>query len=177
VIEFLALPFAALSFTLSASAGMGGSLILVPAMSVLFGPKEGVALAALLLAANNVAKVIAYRTVIPLRPVAVVLLLTVLGAALGARLLVAAPEHWVSVAIVVSIVLTFVLERGKSATVRKGVGPVLAFGAGATSGFSGTSGPLKGVALRSLALDRQHLVINSIASHLKPGTAFTANGR
>jgi hypothetical protein len=27
-----------------------------------------------------------------------------------------------------------------------------------TSGFSGTSGPLKGVALRTLKLDRQHLV-------------------
>lgn len=158
MIEFLALPFAALAFTLSASAGMGGSLILVPALSVLLGPKEGVALAALLLAANNVAKVIAYRRVIPLRPVAVVLILTVLGAALGARLLVAAPAQWVSVGIIVSIALTFILERGKAATVRKGLGPALAFGAGATSGFSGTSGPLKGAALRSLALDRQHLV-------------------
>jgi uncharacterized protein len=29
---------------------------------------------------------------------------------------------------------------------------------GATSGFSGTSGPLKGLAVRSLDLDRQHLV-------------------
>jgi hypothetical protein len=31
-------------------------------------------------------------------------------------------------------------------------------GAGLTSGFSGTSGPLKGIALRRLKLDRQHLV-------------------
>jgi uncharacterized protein len=36
--------------------------------------------------------------------------------------------------------------------------PLLAFGAGAASGFSGTSGPLKGVALRNLGLDRLHLV-------------------
>ncbi len=31
-------------------------------------------------------------------------------------------------------------------------------GTGLTSGFSGTSGPLKGVAVRALALDRFHLV-------------------
>ncbi|MCX4672307.1 hypothetical protein OG453_37540 [Streptomyces sp. NBC_01381] len=34
----------------------------------------------------------------------------------------------------------------------------MAFAAGATSGFSGTSGPLKGLAVRGLALDRLHLV-------------------
>ncbi|MDQ3698341.1 MAG: TSUP family transporter, partial [Gemmatimonadota bacterium] len=33
-----------------------------------------------------------------------------------------------------------------------------ALGAGATSGFSGTSGPLKGIALRGLGLDRARLV-------------------
>jgi uncharacterized membrane protein YfcA len=36
--------------------------------------------------------------------------------------------------------------------------PVLALGCGATSGFSGTSGPLKGLAVRDLDLDRLHLV-------------------
>lgn len=37
-------------------------------------------------------------------------------------------------------------------------GPLLAFGSGATSGFSGTSGPLKGMAIRQLSLDRGHFV-------------------
>ena len=49
-----ALAAAAASFTLSASAGFGGSLILVPALGLLLGIRQGVALAALLLAANNV---------------------------------------------------------------------------------------------------------------------------
>jgi uncharacterized membrane protein YfcA len=35
---------------------------------------------------------------------------------------------------------------------------LLALGSGATSGFSGTSGPLKGVAIRNLDLDRLHFV-------------------
>ena len=55
-----ALIAAAAAFTLSASAGLGGSLILVPALSLLLGAKQGVALAALMLAANNVFKVALY---------------------------------------------------------------------------------------------------------------------
>ncbi|MFB3051273.1 MAG: sulfite exporter TauE/SafE family protein, partial [Acidimicrobiia bacterium] len=50
----------AVSFMISASAGLGGSLILVPTLALVLGTKEGVALSALLLAANNVVKVIAY---------------------------------------------------------------------------------------------------------------------
>src|SRR5690606_1847208 len=41
---------------------------------------------------------------------------------------------------------------------RRVASPVLALGSGATSGFSGTSGPLKGVAIRNLDLDRLHFV-------------------
>jgi uncharacterized membrane protein YfcA len=55
----LALTLAAtvLAFVVSASAGLGGSLVLVPAYALVLGTKEGVALAALMLAGNNVAKV------------------------------------------------------------------------------------------------------------------------
>ena len=55
----------AVSFTLSSAAGMGGSLVLIPVLIAVVGVKEGIALSALLLAANNVAKVIAYRTTLP----------------------------------------------------------------------------------------------------------------
>ena len=41
---------------------------------------------------------------------------------------------------------------------RAGFAPALSFASGATSGFSGTSGPLKGVAIRNLDLDRRHFV-------------------
>lgn len=51
--------------TLSASAGLGGSLILVPLLALTVGTKEGIALAALLLAANNLVKLVAYRGTIP----------------------------------------------------------------------------------------------------------------
>jgi uncharacterized membrane protein YfcA len=159
-IEVLLLIFlgTAAACTLSASAGLGGSLVLVPLLALTLGTKEGVALAALLLAANNLVKLIAYRRSIPWRKSMVVLVLVVLGSALGARLLVVAPESWVSVAVVVSIIAALFAERLSLPTLQRIGVPALALASGATSGFSGTSGPLKGVALRMLSLDRVHLV-------------------
>lgn len=153
-----ALIAAAASFTVSASAGLGGSLILVPSLALVLGTKEGVALAALLLAANNVVKVIVYRETLPFRKALVVIVLVAIGAAVGARLLVAAPEDVVTVAVIASFALALVAERLDLSRLRRLGAPLLALGAGATSGFSGTSGPLKGMALRQLDVDRAHFV-------------------
>jgi uncharacterized protein len=150
----LVLLAAAAAFTTSAAAGLGGSLILVPALALLLGTKEGVALAALLLALNNVVKVFAYRRTIPLAGSAIVIAWTIVGSAVGAWLLVAAPASLVSAGVVASIGLSLLAERLTDARpTRRAAAPALAFASGATSGFSGTSGPLKGVALRHLELD------------------------
>lgn len=146
------------AFTVSASAGLGGSLILVPALGLALGPKAGVATAAFLLALNNVAKLIAYRKTISFRATTLVLPLTMIGAAIGARLLVEAPEFAVALAVIISLVLALVFEFVSAPRFRQGLGPVLALGSGGLSGFSGTSGPLKGAALRTLNLDRLHFV-------------------
>jgi hypothetical protein len=149
---------AGLSFMLSASAGLGGSLILVPGLCLLLDAKQGVALASMLLTLNNVFKLVVYRHSIPLSKAAWILAATVLGAAIGARFLVEAPAEWVSAAVIVCIASSFLFERTTLEKVRRGSSPVLAFAAGASSGFSGTSGPLKGIALRNLGLDRLHFV-------------------
>ena len=75
----LVLLAAGAAFTTSAASGLGGSLVLVPALALLLGTKEGVALAALLLALDNVVKLIAYRHTIPLAGSAIVVALTVAG--------------------------------------------------------------------------------------------------
>lgn len=168
-VQFLLfLPVAMLAFVVSAAAGMGGSLVLVPALALLFGGKPGIVLAAILLAGNNVFKVVAYRQTIPVRAAAWLFLATVVGSALGAKLLVWAPKIAVDIAVVVALVTTFYFEMsGRRRASRlgdaglpglKSASPVLAFLAGATSGFSGTSGPLKGVAIRCQRFDRFHLV-------------------
>ncbi len=155
-IGVLALVFA--SFTVSASAGLGGSLLLVPTLALFLGSKEGVALAALLLASNNVMKIIAYRRTLPFRAAAGVTVLIVIGAALGSTLLVKAPTAWVTIGVVTMFAASVAVERFDLKPVRAGFAPFLALVSGASSGFSGTSGPLKGVAIRNLDLDRRHFV-------------------
>ena len=80
------------SFIVSAAAGLGGSLILVPAMMMAIGTKEGIAVAALLLACNNVAKVTVYRKTLPWRASGAVIIAVLLGTALGATLMLKLPE-------------------------------------------------------------------------------------
>jgi uncharacterized membrane protein YfcA len=158
LVLFAVLVAVALAFTVSASAGFGGSLILVPALALLLGTKSGTALAALLLASNNVVKVWAYRSTIPWRRAVVVTVLIAVGTAAGALLFVAAPEDVVTVAVIVTFLFAFGAERLDLSRLRSFGMPVLALLSGATSGFSGTAGPLKGLAVRSLDLDRRHLV-------------------
>lgn len=148
----------AASFTVSASAGFGGSLILVPALALVLGTKEGIALAALLLAGNNVVKALAYRDFLPWRKSAAVLVCVLAGSLVGGALLVAAPEDVVAVAVVASFAFAFAVERVEVSRLRRVSAPAFAVAAGLTSGFSGTSGPLKGLAVRGLGVDRMHLV-------------------
>ena len=154
----LALVAVGCAFTVSAASGLGGSLILVPAMSLILGAKQGIAVAALLLAYNNVGKVIAYRRVIPWAATTGVVGLTILGALVGATAMAAAPDRIVAMAVVAVMSASFWIERRGWSIRGCAFAPALAFMSGATSGFSGTSGPLKGLALRQLELDRFHFV-------------------
>jgi len=156
VIGLLALVYA--SFTVSAAAGLGGSLVLVPTLVLFVGSKEGVALAALLLASNNVMKIIAYRRTLPFRSGFGIIVMVVVGAALGSTALINAPETAVTVAVVVMFAATVIAEYFDLSPARTRFAPMFAFASGASSGFSGTSGPLKGVAIRNLDLDRRHFV-------------------
>lgn len=146
------------SFVVSSSVGLGGSLLMVPIFVLAVGPKEGVALAALLLASNNVFKLLAYRATIPWRAAIAIAVATVLGAAFGARLLLDVPAIVVVVAVLLMFAMTLSFERASFEPGQYFAGPGLALVSGATSGFSGTSGPLKGAAIRNLGLDRLHFV-------------------
>lgn len=157
---------AGLAFTVSASAGLGGSLLLVPVLVLILGAKEGVALAALLLGGNNVLKVFAYRRTIPLRAALLVIVMIGLGAALGASLMLLAPPALVASVVLASFAATLLFERYGLVIGRRIFAPLLAFASGATSGFSGTSGPLKGAAIRNIGLDRAHFAGAASAASL-----------
>ncbi|MDH3293683.1 MAG: sulfite exporter TauE/SafE family protein [Acidimicrobiia bacterium] len=168
------------SFAISASAGLGGSLLMVPTMMVIFGPKEGVAVAALLLAFNNVAKVVAYRRSLPVTKSLLVVLPTMIGAFVGASLLARAPESWVVTAVIASLAASLMAEAVTGSSERRAGAPLLAGAAGVTSGFSGTSGPLKGVAVRGLGLDRRYTVgaatLASLAGDVTKSLTFAGEG-
>jgi uncharacterized membrane protein YfcA len=157
-LEVIALAGAFAAFLVSAAAGLGGSLVLVPVLILALDTKTGIALAAILLAGNNVFKIIAYRKTIALRPVALVIALTMLGAAAGAYLLLSIPPVAVDIVVITCIVFTVLMERTSGLQINRLVAPLLAFGGGLFSGFSGTSGPMKGLALRALSLERFYLV-------------------
>lgn len=165
------------SFVISASAGLGGSLLLVPALVLVLGPKGGVALAALLLGANNLVKVVAYRATLPWRKALPIVVTISMGAWLGSNLLVKVSDQVVGIAVVAAFAVTLILERLRWRPGRRVAVSVMALGSGAASGFSGTSGPLKGAAIRNLDLDRFHFVgaasLASLAGDLTKVTVFT----
>ena len=125
------------SFTISASAGLGGSLLMVPTLALFLGTKEGVALAALLLASNNIMKMIAYRETLPFRKAAGLAVMIVIGATLGSMLLVNAPVWAVTIAVLAMFTTTIVTEKREIKPVRRKFAPMLAF----VSGASSTHGP------------------------------------
>ena len=162
----LAVTFVALF--VSSIAGYGGSLVLVPALAAVLGPKEGVALAALLLGWNNVFKVIAYRHTLALRQGWPLLVVTAIGVWVGARLLIESSDRMIMWAIVVVTVMSLVLEltvNEERLRARRHIAVPAMAGASVLSGISGSSGPLKGLSIRSLSLPRlEHVGVAATVS-------------
>ncbi len=156
------------SLFISSIAGYGGSLLLLPALAAILGPKEGIAMAALVLGWNNVFKVIAYRKTLAVRKSWPLLVVTAAGVFAGGTLLISAPETLIVWAIVVVTVASLAIELFAGARLRRAnrsaAVPLMAGGA-VLSGFSGTSGPLKGISIRSLGLPRlEHVGVASCVS-------------
>lgn len=152
----------------SSIAGYGGSLVLVPALGALLGPREGIALAALLLAWNNVFKVIVYRRTLALRAGWYLILAAAVGVWIGAHTMLSLPDRaviWIIVTVTVaSLVVELVgAERWMQVRHRAALPAMLA--SSFQSGVSGTSGPLKGVSIRALSLPRlEHVGLASMVS-------------
>lgn len=145
----------------SSIAGYGGSLVLLPALAAILGPKQGIALASLLLAWNNGFKVIAYRHTLAVKEGWPLLIVTAVGVLIGADLLVRSPDNLILWSIVVVTLSALLIEFFASDRIRKAqrTAAVPLMGASAVlSGFSGSSGPLKGISIRSLGLPRLHHV-------------------
>ena len=153
---------------ISSIAGYGGSLILVPALGAILGVKQGVALSALLLGWNNVFKVVAYRHTLALRRGWLLVVVTTIGVWFGAQLLIEAPDRAVIWLVVATTGLSLLAELAHVERITRVQGytaaPVM-LASGVLSGVSGTSGPLKGISVRSLRLPRlEHVGLASSVS-------------
>jgi uncharacterized membrane protein YfcA len=156
------------SLFISSIAGYGGSLLLVPVLGVILGPKEGVALAALLLGWNNVFKVIAYRRTLALREGWALLLVTAVGVWFGAQLLISASDRVVVWSIVAATIVSLAVDAfgaDRMLRARRHTAVPLMGASAVLSGVSGSSGPLKGISVRSLNLPRlEHVGLASSVS-------------
>lgn len=162
----------AVALFISSAAGYGGSLVLVPALSLILGPREGIALAALLLAVNNVVKVGVYRQTLALREGWPLVAVTAVGVLLGSTVLLVVPEGWLVVGIIAMAVVSLAAEvvgdrvalRGVAGAKRRSAVPLMA-ASSVLSGASGSSGPLKGLSIRHLGLPRlEHVGLASVVS-------------
>jgi hypothetical protein len=106
-----------------------------------------------LLTDNNVVNVVAYRKTLPIARSAQVAMLTAVGGAIAIGWPVGAPEELIAATVIAAFGGALVAERTNLTRVVRVGAPVLALGSGSTSGFSGTSDPLNGTAIRALRLD------------------------
>jgi uncharacterized protein len=137
-----------LSFLLSASCGLGGSLILIPALTLFLGVKEGIVLSSVLLGLNNLIKMIFYSHSIRWHSVWRLMLPMCLGAVAGALIMVEVSSKALGIFLLAHICLSFWVEHKGSFRIRRHTGMGYAGLSGFCSGLSGTSGPLKGLAVK-----------------------------
>jgi uncharacterized membrane protein YfcA len=168
-----------ISFLVSASCGLGGSLILIPGLSWILGIKEGIVMSSLLLGLNNLVKLFFYRKEIRCRPSFQLLFLMLAGTALGALLMLKANSKLLSLFLFVHVLLSFLIQHKATETVKRKTGLLFSFLSGFCSGFTGTSGPLKGLAVKCFMNIKTEVVaaasILSLASDSLKSTIYLQN--
>lgn len=147
-----------LSFLISASAGMGGSLLLIPTLSYFIGVRDGIIISSVLLGLNNCFKIIAFFKYIQLSKIVFLMAFMLIGAILGSLLMMKMDENILAVILFINIIFAFIIEKNAATGVRKKISWIYSWLSGFCSGISGTSGPLKGMAIKCLDLNKMQIV-------------------
>jgi uncharacterized protein len=156
--EALAYILIFLSFLISASAGMGGSLLLIPTLSYFIGVRDGIIISSVLLALNNCFKIIVFFKYIQLRKIIFLMCFMLAGAIPGSMLMLKIDENILAVILFINIIFAFIIEKNAVSGVRKKISWMYSWLSGFCSGISGTSGPLKGMAIKCLELNKLQIV-------------------
>lgn len=147
-----------LSFLISASAGMGGSLLLIPTLSYFIGVRDGIIISSILLGLNNCIKIFVFRKYIRLKNIVYLLIFMLTGAVAGSLLMMKIAEDILAVILFINIIFAFFIEKNAKSVVRKKISWLYSGLSGFFSGISGTSGPLKGMAIKCLELNKLQIV-------------------
>ncbi len=150
--EVLAYILIFVAFLVSASAGMGGSLLLLPVLSFVVGLREAVVLSSILLGLNNIFKLVAYFKHLVWQSALPLLIAIAFGSGLGAMLFLKIERNTVAALLLLNLLATFFIQRKAKPSMQKRASGILAFVAGLLSGVSGSSGPLKGMAIKCLKI-------------------------
>jgi uncharacterized protein len=145
------------SFVISASSGMGGSLLVIPAFSMLLGVKEAIVLSSVLLTLNNVSKFIFYYNYFSFKSIGYLLAFIVVGSVMGSYIMLQLNEVFLSVFLLVHIVASLVIQHYSTIQFKLAAGNGYAFLSGLFSGISGSSGPLKAISVRCRFVSNQEI--------------------
>lgn len=147
-----------LSFLISASAGMGGSLLLIPTLSYFIGVRDGIIISSVLLGLNNCFKIIVFFKYIQIRKIVYLMFFMLIGAIPGSMLMMKMDENILAVILFINIIFAFIIEKNAATGVRKKISWVYSWLSGFCSGISGTSGPLKGMAIKCFDFNKLQIV-------------------
>lgn len=135
---------------------MGGSLILIPSLAICIGTKNAIPIAAILLCLNNMVKINLYFQWINVKKTLILMIPIGLGALIGSLLMIKMNDTVVSIWLFVFLVLSFWNTYHKNFSKLKLL--FISFLAGLSSGFSGVSGPFKGLAIKNYFDDKFEVV-------------------
>ncbi|RMG31355.1 MAG: sulfite exporter TauE/SafE family protein [Bacteroidetes bacterium] len=149
-----------LAFTVASTLGIGGPLILLPALMLTFSPAESVAMLVPAMLVNNMAKILLFGKYIRWRPAALMAATALPAALAGAMLTGRVPSKLIQLAVAVMILLALASRYVFRHSVEVRAGGLILWGipTGFISGLSGTAGPPMAIAMKGYGLSLEPFV-------------------
>lgn len=147
-------------FVVSATFGIGGVVLLIPALSMRLPPAQAVALSAPVMLISNLSKGYVYRRALDKKALVLVSGLAVPTAFFAALMTAGIDDRIILLAVAALIVASVVVERVRARPVKLSDRALLLWGlvTGVISGIAGAAGPPTAIGLKGYGLTREAFV-------------------
>jgi uncharacterized membrane protein YfcA len=165
----LVLVFGVIAGTVSGVIGTGSSMILMPVLTLFYGPREAIPIMALGAIMGNLGKVLAWRKEINWRACAAYCSTAVPGAAFGVRTMLSLPPHSVEIALGVFFIAMIPVRRTLTRLAwRASLGTLALLGGavGFLTGVAVSTGPITVPVFGAYGLERGPFLATEAASAL-----------